>query len=302
MILMEKQSILERLFSGNRQLPTLPVLFGELNKMLENPFTSNKKISELLIKDQAMVVKVLKLSNSALYSKRQEITNLSNAITFLGTQTLKNLILQISMVRLFASDEEGFPEFNPDVFWEHSLGTAYLTGILAKKLNLPPNEDYYLGGLLHDIGKLCIYQFYPQKFKEIVMKQLDENCLELVAEEAVLGVNHAEIGEYLAIQWNFKDIIVTGIKEHHNDHQETTDVLVAIIRIANMFALAAGLCFPWDKRVFDIVGDPSWDVLKKYAKEEVDVERLTFEIMDETEKVKESVKELLGKKKKTEEE
>ena len=61
---MEKQKILNRLFSGNRQLPTLPVLFGELNKMLENPFTSNKKISELLMKDQSMVAKILKLSKA----------------------------------------------------------------------------------------------------------------------------------------------------------------------------------------------------------------------------------------------
>ncbi|MCP4217840.1 MAG: HDOD domain-containing protein [bacterium] len=290
-----KQEILDDLFSGDRQLPTLPVLFGELNKLLDNPFASNKQISQLLMKDQSMVVKVLKLSNSALYSKRQEITSLSNAITFLGTQTLRNLILQISIVRLFVFEEKDIPEFDPNIFWEHSLGTAYFTEILVKKLNLPPSDNYYIGGLLHDLGKLCIYQFYPEKFKEIVLKQLREDLLEIPAEEIILCVNRAEIGEYLAIKWNFKPDIIAAIKSHHT-FQETPAVHVAVIRIANMFAKAAGLCFPWDKHIIDIVGDPAWEILKNYASGEVDVERLTFEITDESEIIKESVKELLSKK------
>lgn len=240
---MEKERILNRLFSGERQLPTLPVLFGELNKMLENPFTSNKKISELLMKDQAMVVKILKLSNSALYSKRQEITNLSNAITFLGTHTLKNLILQISMVRLFPFKEDEVPDFNPNTFWEHSLGTAYLTGILAKKLNLPANDDYYIGGLLHDLGKLCIYQFYPQKFKEIILTQKQDGDVDYVAEQKVLGVDHTDIGEFLAVKWKFKPAIIDAIRLHHKV-LEKPPIQVALVRIANFFHWPPVYAFP----------------------------------------------------------
>lgn len=292
---MDKQSVLNSLFSGSRQLPTLPVLFGEINKMLENPFTSNQKISQLLMKDQAMVAKILKLSNSALYSRRQEITNLANAITFLGTQTLRNLILQISMVRLFPFDEKEIPEFNANTFWEHSLGTGFFTSILVKKLDLPPNDDYYIGGLLHDLGKLVVYQFYPEKFKEIVLKQINEGIVDIAAEEEVMGVNHADIGDFLAEKWKFKPAVVAAIRDHHKD-LKAPSVHVAVTRIANLFSKAAGLCFPWDKRVFDIVGDPAWEVLKNHAKGDVDVERMTFEIRDESDKIKDSVTELLSKK------
>ncbi|MCP4147231.1 MAG: HDOD domain-containing protein [bacterium] len=291
----EQILILNRLFSGSRQLPTLPVLFVELNKMLDSPFTSNKKISHLLMRDQSMVAKVLKLSNSAMYSKRQEIASLSNAITFLGTQTLRNLILQISMVRLFTMKEDEIPEFDPNTFWEHSLGTAYLTELLVKKLNLPPNDDYYIGALLHDLGKLCIYQFYPRKFKEIVLLQINKNIRDTDAETEVLGVNHAEIGEFLANKWKFKDNIIAAIRDHHKA-LKTDNVQVAITRISNLFAIAAGLCFPWDHHIMDIVGDPAWETLKNYCKEDVDVELLTFEIADESVKIKESVQELLSKK------
>jgi len=299
----DKQGLLEELFPASRQLPTLPMFYLEVSRMLDNPISSSREISLMLMKDQAMVARILKLSNSALYTKPQEITNLANAVTYLGTQTLRNIILQIAMVRMFPFDKKDIPQFSAVTFWEHSLGTAYFTNTLEKKLNLPVSEDYYIGGLLHDLGKLMIYQFYPGKFKEIIRRQVQENVACDAAEEEVLGVNHADIGEYLARQWQFKPTVVAGIRDHHKVLPASSassgeqPVHAAVVRIANMFAKAAGLCFPWDKRVFDIVGDTSWEVLKTHAGGKVDVERLTFEIRDEAENIKASVKELLSNKK-----
>ncbi len=292
---MEKEKILAKLFSGNKQLPTLPVIFGQLTQMLDNPFSSNRKISALVMKDQSMVAKILKLSNSAMYSKRQEITNLSNAITFLGTAILRNLILQISMVRLFDFKDDDIPDFSINTFWEHSLGVAYFTEIVVKKLGVHPNDDYYIGGLLHDIGKLVIYQFYPDEFKTIIKKQINEGLIDYDAEESVLGVNHQEIGTYLADKWKFKKEILDTIGDHHKS-LASLSMASAVVRISNLFTKAAGLCFPWDKRIFEIPGDPAWGILIRSQKESVDVERMTFEITDEADIIKDSVKELLNKK------
>ncbi len=291
----DKTSILKNLFSGNKQLPTLPVILGQLNKMLDNPFTSNKKISELVMKDQAMVTKVLKLSNSAMYSKRQEITSLSNAITFLGTQIIRNLILQISLVRMFDIKDDDIPDFRSDTFWEHSLGVAYFTEIIVKKLSLPANDSYYVGGLLHDVGKLLVYQFYPQEFRKIVKKQIQDGIIDYEAEEEILGVTHAEIGTFMAENWSFKREIMESIKDHHKA-LSTIPLHAAVVRISNLFAKAVGLCFSWDKKVFEIPGDPAWNILANYKKEPIDIERLTFEITDEADAIKDSVRELLSKK------
>lgn len=292
---MDKQKILARLFSGNKELPTLPVLFTQLNKMLENPFVSNKKIADLIMKDQSMVTKILKLSNSAIYSKRQEITNLSNAITFLGTTTIRNLILQISLVRIFNLEDDEIPDFSIDTFWEHSLGAANFTNIIVKKLKLPPNDEYYISGLLHDIGKLLIYQFYPGEFKEIIKKQLYEGLLDYEAEEEVLGAAHQDVGTFLAEKWQFKKDIIASIQDHHKALPSMA-LQPAVVRISNLFTKAAGLCFPWEKKVFKISGDPAWEILTSRRNESIDVERLTFEIIDESDSIKDSVKELLSKK------
>lgn len=291
----DKEKILNRLFSGNKQLPTLPVLFGQLNKMLDNPFTSNKKVADLVMKDQAMVSKILKLSNSAMYSKRQEITNLANAITFLGTTTLRNLILQISMVRLFDISDEDIPDFSISTFWEHSLGTAYFCELIVKKMGLDYNDDYYIGALLHDIGKLLIFQFYLEDFKSIVKRQISDNMIDYEAEQEVMGVSHQDVGAFLGEKWKFKKAIVESIRDHHKS-LPSMPTHAAVIRIANLFTKAAGLCFPWDKHIMDITGDPAWEVLAGRSRQEIDVERMTFEIIDETIKIKESVKELLSKK------
>jgi putative nucleotidyltransferase with HDIG domain len=291
---MEKQEILEKLFSADRQLPTLPVILDKLNEMLKNPMTSNKKIADLITKDPAMVAKILKLSNSAMYSKRQKITNLANAITFLGIEKLKTLILQISLVKVFTFSGDGIPEFSITTFWEHSLGTAYFTNLIVNKLNLPNNDNYYIAGLLHDIGKLVIYQFYPEKFTEIIHKQINENLIDTEAEESVLGVNHNEIGEFLAKKWNFNEEIVNVIKAHH-DAVSSQTITVAVVQVSNLFAKAAGLCFPWDNKFFEIVGDPNWEVIAQHA-QGVAIDEMVTEIMNESASVKDSVKELLSGK------
>jgi putative nucleotidyltransferase with HDIG domain len=288
----DKLQIIQKLFSGNRQLPTVPELYVKFNKMIENPMVSNKQVADLLMKDQSMVTKILRLSNSALYAKRQEISNLQNALTFLGVETIKNLILQISLVRVFQFENEKIPEFKISTFWEHSLSTAYFSNLLTKKLKIPPSENYYLGGLLHDIGKLVIYQYYPEKFEQIILKQIDGKLMDYVAEEDVMGVNHTDIGIFFAEKWKFKKPIVEAIGSHHSP-RKSLSLNVSIVRVANLFSKTAGLCFPWDHQLLDIVGDPTWESLANYAPEDVDLEAIIEEIMEESDKVKESVKTLL---------
>jgi len=290
---MEKNEILAKLFSGNQKLPTLPVIFDKLNQMLKDPNTSNKKIADLMMKDPAMVTKVLKLCNSAMYSKRKEITNLANAITFLGMNRLKTLILQISLVKIFELSDENIPDFKINTFWEHSLGTAYFTTLVTRKLKIQADDNYYIAGLLHDIGKLVVYQFYPDKFKEIIKKQIAQKLIDIIAEESVLGVNHNEIGGFLAEKWQFQPEIIEAIKEHHN-HSTSQTLLTAIVQISNLFAKASGLCFPWDSNIFAIVGDPNWEIIAQHS-ENVDIDALVQEVMEESNSVREAVKELLSK-------
>lgn len=289
----DKEKVFNFLF--RKQLPTLPTIFTEFSKLANSPYVSNKKIADLIKKDQSMVVKILRLSNSAIYGKRQEIKNLTNAITYLGLETLKNLILQIALVRMFNFQDNKIPDFNPASFWEHSIATAYFATIIQDRLKLPPNENYYIGGLLHDIGKVLIYQFYPSKFEEMVLLQIEDEMPDYESEKEVLGVDHAEIGGVLAEKWKFDKDIINTIHYHHSMLPSRANTLTAVVSISNLFAKKAGLCFAWDDKSFDINTFSGWEMLEEKSKTKIDVDQTVLSLIEETENVREVVEVLLRK-------
>jgi len=258
---LDKEKRVKALFLG-KKLPSLPIVFTELRNTLNKPFVSNKAIAEVIKKDQSMMAKILKLSNSALYGKRQNITELSNAITYLGINTIKGIALQISLINMFKKKSHKIPEFKPTAFWEHSIGTAYLAELLAWELKLPKNENYYIAGLLHDIGKLLIFHIYPDKFEDIVLEQLTSESHNYEAEQEILGVDHTDIGSYLAETWKFHKEIKNTIGYHHKMLESRMDLVVATVSIANVFAKNSGLCLPWDKET-NIELVRAWNFLEK---------------------------------------
>ena len=288
----DKEKVLNFLF--RKQLPTLPTIFYEFNKLINSPYVSNRQVADLIKKDQAMVVKILKLSNSAMYGKRQEIKNLANAVTYLGHETLKNIILQIALVSMFKFEHKKIPEFNPAAFWEHSIATAYFSNVMAKKLNLLHNENYYIGGLLHDIGKVLIYEFYPQKFEEIVLLMIEEEIPDYEAEEEELGIDHAEIGGALAEKWKFEKEIINAIQYHHALLKSRASLVTAVVSLSNLFAKKAGLCFPWDEKAFDIKSFAGWEMLAEQSKTKVDIDQTVMSLTEESDTVREAVSELLA--------
>ncbi len=287
----DKEKVFSFLF--RKQLPTLPTIFTEFNKLMASPYVSNTKIADLIKKDQAMVVKILKLSNSAMYGKRQEIRNLTNAITYLGLETLKNIILQIALVRMFDFKDNKIPDFDPASFWQHSIATAYFASILEKKLRLRHDENFYIGGLLHDIGKVLIYQFYPAKFEDIVLMQIEDEVPDYEAEKEILGVDHAELGGVLAEKWKFDKEIINAIHYHHSLLKSRSSTLTAVVSISNLFSKTTGLCFPWDDKSIDIKSFTGWEMLAEQSKMNIDVDKTILELTEEADHVREVVETLL---------
>lgn len=290
----EDTDVVGRLFSGQQQLPTLPVLFYEFCKLMDRPDLSHRQVADLIMRDPAMATRVLRLSNSAIYSNVRETTSLKSAVIFLGLETLKKLILQISLVRLFPGDPKRLPQFSVSLFWEHALAAAHFADMLAARLGLPAGEDHYLGGLLHDIGKLALYHAHPAAFAESVRLQIDEGLSDVDAERRVLGADHAEIGAFLAEKWKFRPALIRAIGRHHRT-VEAGAAIDALVRVANLFAKAAGLCFPWDNRAMDIVGDSAWQLLAADCEGGRDVAGITFDLMDRTDEVRRTVRLMLAR-------
>jgi putative nucleotidyltransferase with HDIG domain len=291
---MEKTDILAKLFSESKQLPTLPTLYMEFNKIINSAFPSAQKVAELVKKDQAMVVKILKLCNSPMYGKLKEVTNIIEAISFLGLENLRQLILQIALVRMFRPTNPLIPEFKIATMWEHSIATAHFATVLANKLKLPNNDSFYMGGLLHDIGKLLIYQFYPRQFEQIVLLQIEDDIPDYQAEAKILGVNHAEIGGFLTDKWKLQREISRTIEYHHHDLPSQVSLVTAIVAVANQCAHMAGLAFPWEKKTANIADNIGWLVLSENVQNLMPVEDLLLLFSQESDHVKTAVADLLS--------
>lgn len=197
---------------------------------------------------------------------------------------------------MFTFGSTDIPDFNPIVFWEHSLGTAYFAEILAKNLNLPANEDYYLGGLMHDVGKNMLYSCYPVKFEDIVFNQANDNVTDIEAEMEVLGVDHTDIGAFFVEKWKFNPDLIDAVQNHHHLDRGGDNLVTLVVHLANLFAKTAELCFPWEDRSFDITNSKAWAKLLALSKAEVDPDKLTLVLFDATPEIRMTVQSLLSTK------
>lgn len=195
-------------------LPTLPTILFEVNRLLEDINTSAKKLGETIGKDQSMVVKILKLVNSAFYGFRSKVSDISNAVVLLGFNTVRNAVISVSIIKSFSgkNDLEGF---DITEFWKHSIAVAVTSKRLAEKCRVEAPDNCFVAGLLHDIGKLVLSQYFQDLFTKVWITARKEKLTFYEAEKKEIPVKHPMIGSLLAKRWQFPDHLVDTVKCHH---------------------------------------------------------------------------------------
>lgn len=170
-------------------------------ELVDNPNTTAAQLADFISRDQALTIKILKLANSAFYGFPQKIGTINLAIVVLGFESVKDLGLSASVVELFQGDQFD-PEFEIGKFWEHSLAVAAGCKILAKGTNINISGEIFVAGLLHDIGKLVLLRFLGEELKMAVEHARTKKIEFYKSELELLGFSHADVGGWLAEQWN----------------------------------------------------------------------------------------------------
>ncbi len=215
-------------------LPTLPTIAMEVNHLLQDYNTSIKKLSDVMENDQAIAAKILKLVNSAFFGLRSKVGNIPHAITLLGFNTVRNAVLSVSVIKAFSniSDMEGFKITD---FWTHSVSVAVASKHIANTTRLHSPDDCFIGGLLHDIGKLILINNFESLFIEIWRIKKEESISFFEAEKKIGLMNHAQIGGYLASKWKLPMALSDTIARHHSLSNMANDVdLLKIICTADI--------------------------------------------------------------------
>jgi putative nucleotidyltransferase with HDIG domain len=232
---MESKNILKSL-DQIEDLPTLPAVAMEVNKMLLDEGITISELGDTIEKDQAMVSKILKLVNSSFFGLRGKISTISHAIVVLGFNTIRNAVVSISIIDSFYV-KEGLDGFDIAGFWKHSVAVAVISKHLAETTGIHSANDCFVGGLLHDMGKIVLLRHFKDLFQKVWLTVKGTNLSFHEAEKKQIQFDHAQIGGYLARKWQLPLPLVDAIQYHHDVRPNINDQpLLLIIHTADTIA------------------------------------------------------------------
>src|SRR6202012_5531935 len=210
-----KNEALRLLVNRCSVLPSVPALYSEIIEALQDPEADVETVGNIVVKDVAMTAKILKLVNSAFFGLGNEISNPGEAVAYLGTDTIKSLIL---VTHAFSNAEMiQLDGFSMETLWSHSLevsnaakAVAFYEGAERKLI-----DEAFVAGLLHDVGKLVFAINLPEEYKQALTMAREKKITMAAAGKQVFGADHADVGGYLLGLWGLPVPVVEAIALHH---------------------------------------------------------------------------------------
>ncbi len=228
-------------------LPTLPEVANKLIKIINDPTTSAADVAQLIAQDVALTSKVLRLANSAFYGIPRTVTTVHNAVVILGLKVINTMVFSISIVKLFPADGQS-ALFSRKRFWEHSLACGVIAKQLAmkmKKITLFDPEECFCAGLIHDLGRIVLDQYFHEEFVKALQKAKAEKISLVQAEKDVFEFDHTQVGDWLTARWELPQDIRIPIIHHHLPHKaETNKEMITLVHYADGLAYDMGYCMP----------------------------------------------------------
>ena len=232
------------------KMPSLPTSVTKILEISNDPRTSPADLNTVISLDPVLMGKVMKLINSAYYGLSQEITSLVRAIIMLGINTVKNLALSTAVL-VNLGKARGQNALNMDGFWRHSLCVGVTSKLIAKKRGINPKvlEEYFIAGILHDIGKIPLNNRLSEKYIFSLSVSDRDHIPMNVAEKKTLGLDHSEVGKIIIEHWNLSADIGDAVSFHHNPLEYDgphKDILYTVC-CANYFANYFEIGFSGDR-------------------------------------------------------
>ncbi|MEW6594456.1 MAG: HDOD domain-containing protein [Thermodesulfobacteriota bacterium] len=244
-----------------KHIDRMPSLSTTVTKVLEicnRPDTSPNDLNRVISLDPVLTGQVLKLINSAYYSLPNQVSSLTRAIIMLGLNTVKNLALSTAILGTVGR-EDSFQSLAMDDFWTHSLCVGVTAKMLAAETKVPRDqrEEYFVAGLLHDLGKIPLNNCFTQEYRQAQELAILEQKTLCRAEMILMGIDHGQVGRMIGEKWQLSGNLVALLAHHHEPEEapEESRGLVRIAALANAYANlsrigSAGDRFP-DKRQAD---------------------------------------------------
>ncbi|MGD9161242.1 MAG: HDOD domain-containing protein [Desulfobacteraceae bacterium] len=198
----------------NSDISSIKNIVIGLIKIINNPNSTARDLTELIQIDPPLTAKVLKLANSAYYSPREKISEITRAVIWVGYDAIKELAINQKVCEIFINGQSD-GEYSRERLWKHSLAVALLAKLIYRREFGERGENIYAAGLLHEIGIIANDQFFPNKFQQLLhqSKINNQNLTDIEYENS--GYDHAEAGRAIMEHWQIPGEICSAIGNHH---------------------------------------------------------------------------------------
>jgi putative nucleotidyltransferase with HDIG domain len=232
---------LEKTIMAAGDLPTIPAVAMKVMQLIESERTTAEELGKIVSGDPAVAARVLKISNSSFYGCQRKIQSLPAAIMMLGFNTLRSLVITASVKQVY--QPYGLVE---KMLWEHSFGAGLAARIISLNTRRANEEEAFLSGLFHDIGKIIMNFLDRDKFRIVMERCYNEGLMFTDVEKEVYPYTHDEVGACVIVKWNFPEALADSVKYHHSlALPEDTDPyvvnLAAVVNLADIFCLKLGI-------------------------------------------------------------
>jgi len=201
------------------KVPAFPESVRRLLSLTSSLEYDPKDLVQVIRYDPVLTLKILKLVNSAYFGLSKPIATIHHAVVFLGVNTIKNLALSAATVGVLPGSRAA--GFRSHAFWRHSLAVAVASKRIAREMGVGriESEDYFVAGLLHDVGKTVLACFFQKEFELSLQEAAKRNSPLHVQEREVFGLCHADIGGMLGEKWQLPARLDGSIRGHHGPFQ-----------------------------------------------------------------------------------
>lgn len=225
------------------QLPALPLVVQRILNLLHREETSPRQMAEVISLDPALAARVLRLVNSALFALAEPVTTVQHAVRLLGFGEIRNLTIGLKIMDTFSA-QQGI--LDRPLFWEHSLACGVCARRIALYVREVDPDEAFLGGLLHDIGKLVLDGYFQEAWREALERSRTQRRSPMEMEAEVVGLPHTSIGRMLAGHWKIPDLHQMAIEYHHGTPPgaslgEPQRVFCATVQTADLLVRWLGL-------------------------------------------------------------
>ena len=228
---MQPTITIESLLQQDSELSSLPEIFIRVSNLLDDENSSTVQIGQVVETDPSLTTRILKMVNSAYYGFPHTVSSISQAISILGRDRLRQILIGAVLGGVFGNMKNSV--FQMEDYWYHSVKTAILSRLLSKQSDLgEESESLFTAGLLHQIGRLILAQKLPEQAQQVqqAVDEQGENIYQ--AEQRIFGFDHCQVGAAFIEQWGLPDLLIAVARYHNTPDQE--DEFREEVRMVNL--------------------------------------------------------------------